>query len=192
MSSCLWGSTIHQLSCVNGSEVEVNIFVRKPSEPSPQYDPDSRIYKPAIRTLLDPGYQTYKLDILGPKSERNWNYIDSFVAGHHQDLTENLRFWRAGFVLIPMNSRHLSDPKSQTGDNEEEVRIEGIRKLAQLWLKHRYVAPDERQRYQSSGNRKKKDPNPLDIVYKTEDPSVVIAAELETLPLLEGLERPAS
>ena len=183
------GNTIHQLSCVNGNEVEVNIFVRKPSEPLPSHDQDTQVYKPAIRTLLDSGYRTCRLEIMTPKTERNWNYVDSFVAGHHEELHENLRFWRARFVLIPMSNRHYSDPKTP-GDNEEEVRIEGIRKIAQLWLKHRYIPPDERRRYQNSGGRRNKDPNPLDIVYKTEDPSVVIAAELETLPLLEGLEGP--
>ncbi|EMR62886.1 putative vacuolar membrane-associated protein iml1 protein [Eutypa lata UCREL1] len=41
--------------------------------------------------------------------------------------------------------------------------------------------------FQSSG-AKHRDPYPLDIVYRTEDPSVVVAAELEALPLFEGFE----
>ncbi|KAK3944920.1 vacuolar membrane-associated protein IML1, partial [Diplogelasinospora grovesii] len=184
------GNTIHQLSCVNGTEVEVNIFVRKPTEAPAQVFDSSMLYKPAIRTLLEEKYETNEFDLVSPKAERNWNYIDAFIAGHNDELTEHLRFWRARFVLIPMAARHPSFPKTQNGDNEEEIRIEGIRKLAQLWQKHRYIPPDERRFHQSSGSRKKKDPNPLDIVYKTEDPSVVIAAELETLPLLEGLEGP--
>ncbi|KAH8879677.1 vacuolar membrane-associated protein iml-1 [Thozetella sp. PMI_491] len=182
------GNTIHQLSCVNGNEVEVNIFVRKP--PETQFEDGNHIYKPAIRTLLDSDYRTHRLEDESSRVDRNWNYVDSFVAGHHDELTENLRFWRARYVLIPLSPRHPSLPRTQAGDSEEEVRIEGIRKLAQLWLKHRYIPPGERQRYQGSEARKKKDPNPLDIVYKTEDPSVVIAAELETLPLLESLEGP--
>ncbi|KAK3323492.1 hypothetical protein B0T19DRAFT_206001 [Cercophora scortea] len=181
------GNTIHQLSCVNGTEVEVNIFVRKPMESSTQLHDNNQLYKPAIRTLLDHGYETSEFDLVSLKPERNWNYIDSFVAGHNDELTEHLRFWRARFVLIPMTSRHASFPKNQNGDNEEETRIEGIRKLAQMWQRHRYIPPNER-RFQGPGSRTKKDLNPLDIVYKTEDPSIVIAAELETLPLLEGLE----
>lgn len=177
------GNTIHQLSCVNGTDVEVNIFVRKPTEISKSYD-SAPMYKPAIRTLLDHGYETNEFDLVSPRSERNWNYIDSFVAGHNDELTEHLRFWRARFVLIPMASRHSSLPKTQSGDNDEEIRIEGIRRLAQMWQKHRFVPPDER-RFQRG---RKKEVNPLDIVYKTEDPSIVIAAELETLPLLEGMD----
>ncbi|KAK0715714.1 hypothetical protein B0H67DRAFT_554187 [Lasiosphaeris hirsuta] len=181
------GNTIHQLSCVNGSEVEVNIFVRKPMESFQQYYDIHPMYKPAIRTLLDNGYETGEFDLVSPKPERNWNYIDSFVAGHNADLSEQLRFWRARFVLIPMTGRHPSFPRVHTGDSEEEIRIEGIRKLAQTWQKFRYVPPNER-RYQNLRLQRKKDMNPLDIIYKTDDPSVVIAAELETLPLLEGLE----
>ncbi|KAJ4300295.1 vacuolar membrane-associated protein iml1 [Collariella sp. IMI 366227] len=182
------GNTIHQLSCVNGTEVEVNIFVRKPTDSfTPSYT-GPPLYKPAIRTLLDGGYRTSEFELVAPKAERNWNYIDAFVAGHNDELTEHLRFWRARFVLIPMTGRRSSVPGTETGDNEEEIRIEGIRKLAQTWQRHRYVPPNER-RLQGPGTREKKDTNPLDIVYKTEDASVVIAAELETLPILEGIDR---
>ncbi|KAI1645987.1 vacuolar membrane-associated protein IML1 [Daldinia loculata] len=179
------GNTIHQLSCVNGTEVEVNIYVRKPTESLSQIDQPS-LYRPAIQTLLDDTYHTVNVDIMTPKPERNWNYIDSYLAGHTDEMTENLRFWRARFVLIPMYPRTSSAPVAQNEDDEEEVRLEGIKRLAQLWQRHRFLSPSERQ-FQSSGARKR-DPNPLDIVYKTEDPSVVIAAEVETLPLFENIE----
>ncbi|KAM4057020.1 vacuolar membrane-associated protein iml1 domain-containing protein [Hirsutella rhossiliensis] len=177
------GNTIHQLSCINGTEVEVTIYVRKPTQPSVSSLGFSPIYKPAIRTLLDSQYETRHIDILAPNPERNWNTIDSYLAGHHEEMMESLRFWRARFVLIPLSPKHPSIQKTQTGDNPEELRIEGIKRLAQLWQKNRFFPPSEK-RFQTRDNRQ----NPLDIVYKTEDPSVVIAAELETLPLLEGLE----
>ncbi len=179
------GNTIHQLSCLQGAEVEVNILVRKPTEPAQQGDATPSLYKPAIRTLFETSYRTRTIDIITPKPERNWNYIDSYLAGHDDEMTEHLRFWRARFVLIPVASRNHSLPG--TGDSEEEIRLEGIRRLGQLWQKHRYLSPSER-RYQSLGSRKKRESNPLDVVYKTEDHSLVIAAELETLPLFEGLE----
>lgn len=178
------GNTIHQLSCANGTEVEINIFTRKPTDTSNQMHGFGHLYKPAIRTLLDKEFQNRTYDIDITRSERNWNYIDSFVAGHNDELSENLRFWRTRFVLIPMASRFPLVPRDQSTDNEEEVRIEGIRKLALLWQKYRY--PPEEKRFQKPGSRQKKAPNPLDIVYRTEDPSRVIAAELETLPLLEA------
>lgn len=179
------GNTIHQLSCASGSEIDVNIFVRRPMDKAQQLDDGPAVYKPAVRTLYDKAYETGQFGLFAQKPERNWSFIDAFVAGHN-DVTEHLRFWRARFVLIPVHARQSSFPR-QTGDSDEEIRIEGIRKLAQTWQKNRYVPPGER-RYQSVNSRRPKDMNPLDIIYKTEDPSVVIAAELETLPLLEGLE----
>jgi hypothetical protein len=180
------GNTIHQLSCVNGTEVEVNIFVRKPTEPLLQLGHTLAPYKPAIRTIFDDTYESVDIDIMTPKPERNWNYIDSYLAGHTDEMTENLRFWRARFVLIPMYPRTSSIPQAENGDDAEEVRLEGIKKLAQTWQRYRYFSSSERH-FQSVGSGKR-DPNPLDIVYKTEDASVVVAAEMETLPLFENLE----
>jgi DEP domain-containing protein 5 len=181
------GNTIHQLSCISNTEVEVNIYVRRQTESTIPGAFTASTYKPAICTLLDKGYESRDIDILTPKPEGNWNLIDAFVAGNHDELTENLRFWRARFVLIPMLERSPSISGFREGDNEEEVRIEGIRRLTQMWQKHRYLPPSER-RFQNASSKKKRDPNPLDIIYKTEDPSVVIAAELETLPLLDVSE----
>lgn len=180
------GNTIHQLSCVNGTEVEVNIFLRKPTDTSfSSSQAFSPIYKPAIRTLLDEGYEAREIDILNARPDRNWNTIDSYIAGHHDEMIESLRFWRARFVLIPVISKNTTQ-RNQSGDNPEEVRIEGIKRLAQSWQKFRYIPPGER-RFHAAGKRGRRDPNPLDIVYKTEDPSLIVAAEVETLSLTEGL-----
>ncbi|KAI9649848.1 vacuolar membrane-associated protein iml1 [Ciborinia camelliae] len=184
------GNIIHQLSCVNGTEIEVNMFVRKPTAlttPSPgTLNPSG--YYPAIRTTLSDAYVSRKMTLGRSKDEYNWNYVDSFIAGFEDDMTEHLRFWRARFVLIPVARPTQSRRDRMRGeDNEEEVRLEGIRKLTQMWQSHRYV-PSSEPRFQSLTSRKTKDPNPLDIVYKTEDPSVVVSAELETLPLVETSE----
>lgn len=177
------GNTIHQLSCVNGSEVEVNIYLRKPTDATAESQNVPSTYRPAIRTIFDVQYETRSFDILTPKPDRNWNTIDSYLAGHYDEMMDSLRFWRARYVLIPLSPKHPSIPRSQTGDNPEELRIEGIKRLTQLWQKHRYVPPSDR-RFQPTGKHR----GTLDITYKTEDPSVVIAAEVETLPILENLE----
>ncbi|KAI0150360.1 hypothetical protein GGR57DRAFT_193497 [Xylariaceae sp. FL1272] len=180
------GNTIHQLSCVNGTEVEVNIFVRKPTESLPDSGNSPTSYKPAIRTISDQSYESINIDIMAARAERNWNYIDSYLAGHTDDMTDNLRYWRARFVLIPMYPRTSSKLQVKNEDDVEEVRLEGIKKLAQMWQRYRYLSSSERH-FQSAGARSR-DPNPLDIIYKTDDASVVIAAEMETLPLFENVE----
>jgi hypothetical protein len=180
------GNTIHQLSCVNGTEVEINMFVRKPTASTANIAGSivPAVYNPAIRTTLAEQYESRKIVLGKPKEEDNWNYVDTFTAGFDEEMSENLRFWRARFVLIPVE-RPTQSQRRQGEDNEEEIRLEGIKRLTQMWQRHRIVTASER-RFQSLASRKTKDPNPLDIVYKTEDPSVVVTAELETLPLVEG------
>ncbi|KIN00169.1 hypothetical protein OIDMADRAFT_124578 [Oidiodendron maius Zn] len=179
------GNTIHQLSCVNGTEVEVNVLVRKPTASTTSVSGAvlPTVYNPAIRTTLADNYDSRPIILGKPKEDYNWNYVDTFIAGFDDEMSENLRFWRARFVLIPVE-RPTQSQWRQGEDNEEEIRLEGIKKLTQIWQRHRVVTASER-RFQSVGSRKMKHPNPLDIVYRTEDPSVVVTAELETLPLVE-------
>jgi hypothetical protein len=179
------GNIIHQLSCVNGTEVEVNMFVRMPtaSTTNSPLSLDYIAYNPAIRTTLASDYESRPMFVGKPKDEYNWNRVDTFIAGFNEQMSENLRFWRARFVLIPAE-RPTQSQRRQGEDNEEEIRLEGIKKITQIWQRHKVITPSEK-RFQTV-SRKTKDPNPLDIVYKTEDPSVVVTAELETLPLIEG------
>ena len=180
------GNTIHQLSCVNGTEIEVNMFIRKPTAISSTTTRSNMptTYNPAIRTTLANHYESRKINLERPKDEYNWNYVDAFIAGFDEEMTESLRFWRARYVLIPVE-RPTQSQRPQGGDDEEEVRLEGIKKITQIWQRHRVITASER-RYQTFASIKTKDPNPLDIVYRTDDPSVVVTAELETLPLIEG------
>lgn len=137
----------------------------------------------AIRTKLSSNYESWPTFLGKPKEHYNWNYVDAFLGGFCEEVSNNLSFYNARFVLIPIE--RLSQGHRNLGeDNEEEVRLEGIKRLTQMWLRHRVVGASERRTHNALSNSTK-DPNPLDIVYKTEDPSVVVTAELETLPLLE-------
>ncbi|KAI9795783.1 MAG: hypothetical protein M1825_001078, partial [Sarcosagium campestre] len=185
------GDIIHQLQCVEGGEVEVKRFVRKQSGVSADSETTSRdgsdtTYKARIRSTLAEGYEARRVNIQASPLRYNWNYADSFVAGYEDEFTEHLRFWRARFVLIPVDQPQNTKRPLYTlsEDNDEEIRLEGIRKLTQMWQRHRYVPPEER--HFQSPLRSRKDTNPLDIVYQTRDPSSVVAAELDTLPLAEG------
>jgi hypothetical protein len=178
------GNTIHQLLCLAGGEVEVRRFTRKPSaevEPSEEYDLLS--YRPYIRTVLSPTYEPRVISFKNRQSEYNWNFIDSFLAGHGDQFSDSLRFWRARFVFIPVEIHGKRHIQTSADDSEEEIRLEGIRKLTHIWLRHRVYSQEERG-YQSV--RRRKDPNPLMIDYQTRDPSAVIAAGPESLQLTEG------
>lgn len=173
------GNTIHQLVCAAGGEVEVKRFNRKPTTAllsSAGIDTPFP-YKPYIRTALEQKYHPRDLILRPPRREYNWNFIDTFLAGYDDEFSEKLRFWRARFVLIPVEipSMHRRALPLLTEDSEEEIRLEGIRKLTQLWQRFRYVPPEERP-FQASTAKKQKDPNPLAIEYHTRDPSAIVAA----------------
>ncbi|KAL1628011.1 vacuolar membrane-associated protein iml1 [Neofusicoccum ribis] len=182
------GSTIHQLACVSVGEVEVKRFHRKPAADILSADKAKPpfMYRPLIRTALDENYEIQEIPLKNPRDEFNWNFIDSYLAGYEQDFSDTLRFWRARFVLIPVEIP--PNPRRQLSmlaeDSDEEIRLEGIRKLTQIWQKWRYVPPEERQ-FQAAV-RLRKDANPLAIEYQTRDPSAVVSAGPDGTILAEG------
>jgi len=172
------GNSIHQLVCIAGGEVEVKRFNRKPTtalEWSAGIDTPFP-YRAYIRTAFEERYDARDIVLRPPRKEYNWNFIDTFLAGYHDELSDVLRFWRARFVLIPVEIPHVHRRPLPmlTEDSEEEIRLEGIRKLTQLWQRNRHIPPDERH-FQAAASRKQKDPNPLAIEYHTRDPSALLA-----------------
>ena len=182
------GTTIHQIHCTDCSEVEIKRYVRKPwlNGMSANTRTAPVVYTPAIRTILAEDYIDRHIVFRAIKEEDNWNHVDNFIAGYKEQFTDQLPFWRARFVLIPVDpSSSVRRPlHSLNEDSPEEIRLEGIRKLTQMWQRYRYVPPNER-RYQAP-TRKRKDTNPLDIMYQTRNPSVVVAAELDSSSLAES------
>jgi len=178
-------STIHQLICTTSGEIEVRRFNRKPTAAfESTAGGTSTSYRAYIRTALESNYEPREIIFKPPRTEYNWNYIDTFIAGYHEEFSETLRFWRARFVLIPVEvpARGRRPLPELAEDSPEEIRLEGIRKLTQVWQRHR-VQPHDERNYQSMQRRK--DPNPLDIEYQTRDPSAILAAGPESGMLSE-------
>ena len=180
------GNSIHQLLCLDGGELEIRRFNRKPTaEIESAEGSDALSYRPYIRTALDSSYQPREISFKQQQIEYNWNFIDTFIAGYNNDFSDNLRFWRARFVFIPVDipSQGHRPLSMLTEDSPEEIRLEGIRKLTQIWQRFR-VLPAEERTFQSA--RRRKDPNPLMIDYQTRDPSAIIAAGLDGSLLTDG------
>lgn len=188
------GNSIHRLICVDGGEIEVTRFTHQNSATLTSSKKDNlSLYQPAMRTILRPEYEVKQIKLHSTAEEYNWNYADNYVAGHRDYLhnpAQQLHFWRVRYVLIPMqlnpnSRRHL---QSLNEDNEEEIHLLGISHLTRLWQRHKYVSPEEK-RFETS--TKKKDQNPLNIMYQTRNPSEVVAAELDRLLLTDpGLDNP--
>ncbi|MCJ1417240.1 vacuolar membrane-associated protein iml1 [Xylographa parallela] len=186
------GSIIHKLSIIDEGAVFVKEYTRRPTTSTGLdiQDCKSIPYAPAVRTTLSDHYDVRKFVISASRERYDWKRLDTFIAGHEEQQLKRypdpLHFWRARFVLIP-KERPVANKKvlySSNEDNAEEIRLEGIRKLTQLWQRNRYIPPDER-RFQTS-LRRRKDLNPLDIIYQTRNPSAIVAAELHGTLLSEG------
>jgi hypothetical protein len=190
------GNLIHQLSYIEGGGTAVRCLTRRTTSHSHSeyFDDSPNLYKPIIRTMHAQVYSTQSIDISPERQEPLWETIDSFIADHQQFQREpkfgKVRSWRARFVLIPVDppssGRQALQPINE--DNEEEVRLEGIRKLTQIWQRFRYVPPSSRRFQASEHNRI--DTNPLDIIYRTQNPSTVIEAELESINGSETIGKP--
>lgn len=188
------GNAIHRLICIDGGEIEVTRFTHQATA-SLTFPKRANftLYQPAMRTILSPEYEIKDIKLDPTAEEYNWNYADNYVAGHRdylQNPAQQLHFWRVRYVLIPMqlhthSRRHL---QSFNEDNEEEIHLLGIRQLTHIWQRHKYVSPEEK-RFETS--TKKRDTNPLNIMYQTRNPSEVVAAELDRLLLTDpGLDNP--
>lgn len=70
--------------------------------------------------------------------------LDMLVAGYEHQFNESLRYWRTRFVVIPTVVPEGNVGPSGDKLNDEEIRLMGIDKLAEIFTKLRWQAPDER------------------------------------------------
>ena len=187
------GNTVQRLLCTGTADIQVTKYVKK-SLAFDRLESRSFPYIPKIKTILSTNYFSRPMNIAGTIQEYPWNSADQFLAGHYdqpETLADRLRFWRARFVLIPVEppptTRRPGPAMSQ--DNEEEIRLLGIQQLTQMWQRCRYV-PAEERRFAPKHSRKKMDDNPLEINFQTRNASEIIANEVERLRLAKEASRP--
>ena len=179
------GITIQKLTRSDKSIIEITELIRHGALAAKNAEAESMLYTPAICSTLASHYDIQEIAMVPQRGNFDWKMIDAFILGHERpqakDFVETLRPWRARFVLIPVdppsNTRRPLRPMNE--DDSEEIRLEGIRKLSQVWQKFRYTPPEERRFQMHSRNRK--DTNPLDILYQTRNSSAIVAAELENV-----------
>lgn len=180
------GNTIQKLSLQEEDRIKVTKYVRRPPIVQPPY-PQQISYYPNIRTILSESYRVRDMHFNGFSEQYPWEKADKYLADskRHTDAdVSSLRFWRARFVLIPVeppaNSWRLA--LSEGDETEEEIHLRGIRALTQMWQKARYVPPDERRpAHNRLSTMKRKDRNPLRINLETLNPSELVATELDKL-----------
>ncbi|KAJ9495558.1 vacuolar membrane-associated protein iml1 [Exophiala xenobiotica] len=180
------GNTIQKLSLEKSDRIRVTRYVLRQPAVQPPY-PQQINYYPNIRTILSGNYAIRDMQFKGFSEQYPWELADNYLSDVSKQAeadTEALRFWRARFVLIPVEpptSARRAVP-SEGEENEEEIHLRGIRALTQMWQKARYVPPDERRPAQiRASTLKRKDRNPLSINLETLNPSELVATELDKL-----------
>ncbi|TPX31002.1 hypothetical protein SmJEL517_g05555 [Synchytrium microbalum] len=139
------GDQLHLLRYdATGRNIEVKRYVRKIA-----YSKTPLKYACAIWPKLLDSYYSKTLKFSYPQfSTYNWNYLDQYVAGYQDEMTESLRFWRTRFILIPADTMPapnnvLSYPMDETL-TEEEKRIEGFKRFEELcFARARRLNPSE-------------------------------------------------
>nr|VWP02315.1 Atg26p [Ganoderma boninense] len=116
-----------------GDVIQVRRYVRR----MPKMPPFE--YQCLIWPKLGEGYTELRTTFgaLGLENY-GWNPLDMFIGGYGHSMDKNLRYWRTRFVVIPADeSPHASVAPGGERLNEEETRLLGMDKLAELFSKAR-------------------------------------------------------
>ncbi|ORX94228.1 hypothetical protein K493DRAFT_337883 [Basidiobolus meristosporus CBS 931.73] len=166
------GHHVHKLWYDNtGQNVEVKRYVRRLA-----YTMKPISYSCAVWPKYMDEYQPRQVSFHYPVlSQYNWNYLDHLISGYQDEMTDSLRFWRARFALIPVESvpsNHLTNPSHENLD-EEELRLAGFFKFQELLWKVRWDPTQERSETRNVSNKKQLS-NKLDIKFTTCHTSVFV------------------
>ena len=104
-------------------------------------------YYPSLRTRYANDYTLAKFDAIELQPPRyNWNQFDQMLAGYDEAIpSDKKRFFKMKFVIlpceIPKNSFFISNEKL----SEEEIRVEGLRRLIATIERGRYIPDNEKK-----------------------------------------------
>ena len=182
------GNTIQKLELNRSDHISITKYVQKPNH-AEMRERSAISYVPYIRTILANDYFSRTLTLRGFSEQYPWDAADSHLAGSlplADGTVDQLRYWRARFVLLPVEPPASTWKKHQADENEEEIHLLGIRALTQLWQRNRYVTVKERRVLQNrSGSTARRDENPLEVKMETLNPSELVALELDKLTQIE-------
>ncbi|KAG8906511.1 vacuolar membrane-associated protein iml1 [Tulasnella sp. 403] len=130
---------IHRISFNPVEQViQVSRYVRRTT-----HSLDPVHYSCLVWPRLGDGYREAAATFSYPNLDMyGWNRMDMLVAGYEHDLAETLRYWRTRFVVIPSEQPPTFNQIS--GLSDEEIRLLGTDKLAELFQRARWYKPHEK------------------------------------------------
>lgn len=133
---------IHRIS-YNGEAIQVRRYVRRMPTSRPIE------YKCLVWPKDGVGYTELSTSFgMNGLESYGWNGLDLLVAGYnYHQFNDSYRYWRTRFIVIPT----IDAPQPMFGAsgeklNDEETRLMGSDKLAEIWSKLRWVHPTEKDR----------------------------------------------
>lgn len=170
------GHQVHKLTFdASGQNVEVRRYVR-----TVQYDTKRTVYKCVVWPKHINFYRQKTVMFNYPNLMYAWNYLDHLVAGYQEELTDNLRFWRSRFIVIPMETLPANHNMiGGTNDvlDDEEKRLALFDTWWQSLRKAKSLTPAERDEIQKQA--KKEIGHEFGLRLTTMDPSAYITSEAE-------------
>lgn len=130
---------IHRIA-YSGDSIQVRRYVKRVPRLMP-YD-----YQCLIWPKLGVGYTELKTSfVLHGLENYGWNRLDMLASGYENQFNDSLRYWRTRFVVIPTDEPPLTSV-GPLGEklNDEEIRLLGMDKLAEMFSKVRWIPPEEK------------------------------------------------
>lgn len=141
---------IHRLVCEDAS-INVQLYHKIETAPlRPLFKTQEfsfNDHQPLIRTRYSDEYTKSAINFINQKPKKyNWNQFDQLLAGYEDALPEdNKSFFKMKFVVmpaeIPKNSFSITNEKF----TDEEIRVEGLRKLISMIERGKYFKDTERK-----------------------------------------------
>ncbi len=136
--------------------IQVSRYVRRTT-----HNTDTVLYGCLVWPRLGDGYREVSATFTHPNLDMySWNRfvriypldqrrshhfvsMDMLVAGYEHDLAESLRYWRTRFLVIPSEQPPTFAQLSGESLTDEEIRLLGTDKLAELFHKAKWNKPNE-------------------------------------------------
>ncbi|KAK6202636.1 vacuolar membrane-associated protein IML1 [Scheffersomyces amazonensis] len=140
---------IHRIHCDYNGNLNVQLYRRtEDTEQNKIHLGSNRItsYFPLIRTRYVDEYSRARIDCINSKPQTyNWNQFDQYLAGFEDAMPEsNKEFFKMKFVIMPAPISKNSFFISNENLSDEEIRVEGLRKLIAHLEKSKYIRGEDK------------------------------------------------
>ncbi|KAK6399383.1 vacuolar membrane-associated protein iml1, partial [Oleoguttula sp. CCFEE 5521] len=179
------GTLYHHIEALSDLEMQITEYTANSHKEllPPGLELSTMQYRPRIGGVGNSNTSPVEIDLAYGPSGKDWSVLDRALLD--EDSVNAIEYKSVmRLVLLPADTNRHDDDSDTIKSREltdEERRIEGIQKLAQLWQRDRVFSAEDRS-HQVSMKRSilptaDRDPNPLAIDFQTLDPSIVVNAQ---------------